>query len=93
MKEENDPFLWKVGDWFPKWKGGGRFICASTAFPFEFPSRPNFPPQGLFDHPKGGYLRGLYDDVLSSCKGSVGELLAGHFLRDNSWLGKNVSEQ
>ena len=25
-------FLWKVADWFPKYKGGGRFICASTVF-------------------------------------------------------------
>ena len=25
-------FLWKVVDWFPKYKGGGRFICASTVF-------------------------------------------------------------
>ena len=27
-------FLWKVSDWFPKWKGGRRFTCASSDFPF-----------------------------------------------------------
>ena len=35
MKEEGDPlFSWKVGDPFPKWKGGRRFLCASAVFPF-----------------------------------------------------------
>ena len=33
MKEDDDPFfLWKVGDWFSKWKGGKRFTYASTVF-------------------------------------------------------------
>ena len=27
-------FSWKVGDWFPKWKGRRRFICTSTVFLF-----------------------------------------------------------
>ena len=35
IKKDDDPlFLWEVGDWFPKWKGGRRFTCASTIFPF-----------------------------------------------------------
>ena len=84
-------FYWKVGDWFPKWKGGGRFICASTVFPFGEPSHPNLLSQGLFDHPKGGYVRDLWEDVFSSYEGSVGKLLAaGHLLRDGSRLQEEV---
>ena len=78
--------LWKVSDWFPKWRGGRRFICASIVFPFGWLSRPNLPPQGSFDHSKGGYIRGLWEDMFLSCERSVGESLAGHLLRDGSRL-------
>ena len=56
-------FLWEVGDWFPKWKGGRCFTCASTVFPFGKLSCPSLPPQGSFDHFKGGYVRGLREDM------------------------------
>ena len=64
--------LWKVDDWFPEWKGRGRFICASTVFPFRYPSHLNLPPQGSFDHPKGGYVCGLWEDASLSCEGLAG---------------------
>ena len=86
-------FLWKVGDWFPKWKGGGRFICASTVFPFGQPSRLNLPPQGSFDHLKGGYVHGLWEDVFLSWEGSARKSLAGHLLRDGSRLEEDVLRQ
>ena len=47
----------------------------------------NLPPQGSYDHPKGGY------DVLSSCDGSAGKLLVGHLLRDGSRLEEDVLGQ
>ena len=53
----------------------------------------NLPPQESFDHPKGGYVRDLWEDVFSSCEGSTGKLLAGHLLRDDSRLGEDVSRQ
>ena len=81
-------FLWKVGDWFPKWNGGGRFICTTTVFPFGWPSHLNLPSQGSFDHPKGYYVRDSWEDVFSSCDGSAGKLLVGHLLRDGSRLEK-----
>ena len=78
-------FLWKVSNWFPKWKGGRRFICTSTVFPFGCLSRPNLS-QGSFDHPKGGYIRGLWEDMFLSCKRSIGKSLVEHLLRDGSRL-------
>ena len=50
-------------------------------------------PQESFDHLKDGYLCNLWDDVFSSCEGSVGKLLAGHLLREGSRLGKDVPKQ
>ena len=87
-------FLWKLGDWFVKRKGGGGFICASgPVLPFGYPSYPNLPSQESFDHPKGGYVSDSWDDVFLSCDGLVGKLLADHLLRDGRWLGEDVSEQ
>ena len=76
-----------------EWKGGRRFTCESTVFPFGELSRPNLPPQGLFDHPKGGYVRGLWEDMFLSCKGSAGKSLADHLLTDESRLEEGVLEQ
>ena len=53
----------------------------------------NLPPQESFDHSKGGYVRDSWEYVFSSCEGSVRKLLAGHFLRDDSRLGEDVSGQ
>ena len=32
MKEEDGPLLWKVGDWFSKWKGGGASFARQPFF-------------------------------------------------------------
>ena len=83
-----------MGDWFPKWKGGGHFICASTVFLFGKPSHLNLPPQGSFDHPKDGYVSDLWEDVFSSCEGLARILLvAGHLLRDGSRVEEDVPGQ
>ena len=64
MKKGDDTlFYGKVVDWFLKWKRGRRFICASTVFPFGQSSPPNLPHQESFDHPKGGYVHGLWENV------------------------------
>ena len=81
-----------MGDWFLKWRGR-RFTCASTIFPFGQLSRPNLPPQGSFDLPKGGYVRGLWEDMFLSCKGSVGKSFVGHLLRDGNRLEGGVLGQ
>ena len=47
-------------------------------------------PQGSFDHPKGGYVRRLWDDMFLSCERSAGKSLAGHLLRDGSRLEEGV---
>ena len=86
-------FLWKVGDWFLKWKGGVHFTCASTVFPFGKLSHPNLPPQGSLDHLQGGYVRGLWEDMFLSYKGSARESLVGHLLRDGCWLEEGVPGQ
>ena len=36
------------------------------------------------------YVRDLWEDMLLSCKGSVGKSLASHILRDNSRLEEGV---
>ena len=83
-----------MGDRFPKSKGGGRFIYVSTVFPFGEPSHPNLPPQGSFDHPKGGYVRDSWEDMFLGYEGSTDKLLAaGHLLRDGSLLEEDVPEQ
>ena len=72
----------------------GHFICTSGyVLPFKKPSYPNPPLQESFDHLKGGYVRDSWEDVFSSCKGSVGKLLVDHFLRDDSRLEENVFGQ
>ena len=91
MKEDDDPLFMEVGDWFMKLKGGRRFICASTVFPFGYPSHLNLSPQGSFDHSKGGYVHGLWEDVFLSCEGSTGKLLVDHLLRDGSRLEEDMS--
>ena len=83
-------FLWKVGDWFPKWKGSRRFTCTSTIFPYGLLRRPNFPPQGSFDHLQGGYVQGLWEDMFLRCKESARKSLASHLLRNGSRLEEGV---
>ena len=74
-------------------EGGRRFICASAVFPFGLPSHSNLLLQESFYHLKDSYVRDLWDDVFSSCKGSVGKLLVGHLLKDSSHLGEDVLGQ
>ena len=52
-------------------------------------SRQNLPPQGSFDHPRDGYVRGLWEDMFLSCERSAGKSLADHLLRDGSRLESN----
>ena len=33
-----------------------------------------------------GYVRGLWEDMFSSCKESAGKSLADHLIKDGSWL-------
>ena len=42
------------------------------------------PSQGSFDYPKGGYVRGLWEDMFLSCKGSARKSLSSHLHRDGS---------
>ena len=49
--------------------------------------------QGSFDHPKGGYVCGLWEDVFLSCEESTGKLLVGHLLRNGSRLEEDMLEQ
>ena len=70
-----------------------RFICASTVFSFGQSSRSNLPPQGSFDHLKGSYVCGLWEDVFLNSEGSAVKSLADHLLRDDSRLGKDVPRQ
>ena len=63
-----------------------------TVFPFRYSSHLNLPPQGSFDHSKGGYVRGSLDDTFLSYEGSAEKLLADHLLKDDSRLEEDVSE-
>ena len=50
-------------------------------------------PQGSFDHPKGGYVRGLWEDVFLSCDEPTGKLLIDQLPRDGSRPGEGVPGQ
>ena len=50
----------------------------------------NLPPQGSFDHPKGGYVCGFLEDMFLSCERSAGKSLADHLLKDDNRLEKGV---
>ena len=65
----------------------------STVFPFGWLSRLNLPLQGLFDHPKGGYVRGLWKDMFLRCERSIDKSLTDHFLRDDSRLEEDMPRQ
>ena len=46
----------------------------------------DLPPQRSVDHLTDGYVRGLWEDMFSSCKESDGKSLAGHLLKDGNGL-------
>ena len=50
-------FLWKVGNWLAKWKGGVLHLRIMTCSSFWIKSYLNLPSQELFDHLKGDYVR------------------------------------
>ena len=56
-------------------------------------SSKSFTSRESFDHLKDGYLRDSWEDVFSTCDGSVEKLLTDHLLRDDSRLGEDVSGQ
>ena len=59
-------------------------------FSFWIAKSSSLSPQGSFDHPKGGYIRGLWEDMFLSCERSTGKSLVGHLLRDDNRLEKGV---
>ena len=73
MKEDDDPLFMEIG-WLVSEIEGRKALY--------------FMLQGSFDHLQGDYIRGLWEDMLLSCKGSAGKSLASHLLRDGSRLKK-----
>ena len=71
MKEDDDPLFMESG-WLVSEIEGRKALY--------------FPLQGSFDHLQGDYIRGLWENMLLSCKGSAGKSLASHLLRDGSRL-------
>ena len=54
-------FSWKVGDWFPKWKGGGALLPVKACSSFWIAKLSET--QESFDHPKDDYVRYSWEDV------------------------------